>query len=66
MIAKGHPPPASRLGLCADCQHARLIISAKNSTFIQCHLSFTDSSFAKYPRLPVLNCSGYRKTTEPQ
>ena len=46
-------------GLCADCAHARLIASDRGSTFLQCQLSFTDTSFAKYPRLPVLVCSGY-------
>jgi len=25
-----------------------------------CKLSFEDSRFAKYPRLPVLVCNGYR------
>lgn len=48
-------------GLCADCAHARLITSDKESTFLQCQLSFTDPSFAKYPRLPVLACSGYAR-----
>jgi hypothetical protein len=46
-------------GLCADCVHARLIISDRGSTFLQCELSFTDPRFAKYPRLPVLICAGY-------
>jgi len=35
--------------------------SEKGSTFLQCQLSFTDSRFEKYPRLPVLVCSGYMK-----
>ena len=29
--------------------------------FLQCRLSFTDPRFKKYPRLPVLQCSGYEK-----
>jgi hypothetical protein len=48
-------------GLCANCAHARLITSDKASTFLQCELSFTDPRFAKYPRLPVLLCSGYSR-----
>jgi hypothetical protein len=51
-----HPNP----GLCRNCQHARRIESDRGSIFIRCELSFEDSNFAKYPRLPVLNCSGYR------
>jgi hypothetical protein len=51
-----HPDP----GLCRTCQHARLIESDRGSIFFQCQLSFQDSRFAKYPRLPVLSCAGYR------
>jgi hypothetical protein len=46
-------------GLCEDCQYARIIKSDRASTFLQCQLSFADPRFAKYPRLPVLTCSGY-------
>jgi hypothetical protein len=46
-------------GLCADCLHARRIESARGSRFFLCELSLTDPRFAKYPRLPVLSCSGY-------
>jgi hypothetical protein len=56
---------ASNLGLCADCVHARQIRSDRASIFLQCQLSFTDPLFAKYPRLPVLVCSGYVKQQEP-
>ena len=55
-----HPNP----GLCQSCQHARRIESDRGSTFLMCKLSFEDSRFAKYPRLPVLVCSGYRPETE--
>jgi hypothetical protein len=48
-------------GLCADCVHARQIESDRGSTFLLCQLSFTDPQFEKYPRLPVLTCSGYEK-----
>ena len=48
-----------RLGLCADCLHARLIESSKGSQFLLCQLAQSDPSFSKYPRLPVLACAGY-------
>jgi GrpB-like predicted nucleotidyltransferase (UPF0157 family) len=48
------------VGLCADCVHARRIESDRNSVFLLCHLSLTDARFPKYPRLPVLTCSGHR------
>jgi hypothetical protein len=47
-------------GLCQNCHHARRIESDRGSIFFRCELSFEDSRFAKYPRLPVLVCSGYR------
>ena len=51
-----HPDP----GLCRTCQHTRRIESDRGSVFLRCELSFEDSSFPRYPRLPVLVCSGYR------
>jgi len=47
------------LGLCANCIHARRITSDRGSVFLLCELSKTDPQFEKYPRLPVLSCSGY-------
>src|SRR5579864_8715233 len=49
----------ARIGLCADCIHARRIESERGSEFYFCGLSATDADFPKYPRLPVLICSGY-------
>jgi hypothetical protein len=42
-------------GLCATCQHARPVRSAKGSTFWRC----AHPQLPKYPRLPVLACGGY-------
>lgn len=47
-------------GLCRDCQHSRRMESDRGSVFFRCELSFEDPTFARYPRLPVLVCSGYR------
>jgi hypothetical protein len=49
----------NRIGLCLDCQHARHVESARGSAFLFCGLSAIDPDFPKYPRLPVLTCSGY-------
>jgi hypothetical protein len=48
-------------GLCADCIHARVVESSKGSAFLLCQLSKMDPRFPKYPRLPVLSCSGYER-----
>jgi hypothetical protein len=55
-----HPDP----GLCQKCQYSRRIESDRGSIFIRCELSLEDSRFPKYPRLPVLACSGYRPKSE--
>jgi hypothetical protein len=50
------PPPAPEPplpGLCGDCLHAAVIISAKGSRFVRCELSFTDPRYARFPVLPV-------------
>lgn len=52
---------AQRAGLCSTCIHARRIESDRGSTFWLCELSSTDPRFPKYPRLPVLSCSGYHE-----
>ena len=47
-------------GLCGTCMHAKVIVSAKGSTFLLCQLSAVDPRFPRYPRLPVLACAGYQ------
>jgi len=49
-----------KVGLCERCIHARRIPSSRGSIFYLCGLSEVDSSFPRYPRLPVLRCSGFR------
>jgi hypothetical protein len=48
----------TRIGLCATCRNAR-VVQTPRSTFWMCQLSSTDPRFDKYPRLPVLECSGF-------
>jgi hypothetical protein len=53
--------PEQVAGLCAHCQHAHIITNDRGSRFYLCRLSATDPRFPKYPRLPVLTCSGYQE-----
>lgn len=57
--------PTARVipGLCGNCQHAQQIESDRGTVFLRCELTLTDRRFPKYPRLPVLVCSGYAKKT---
>jgi hypothetical protein len=48
------------LGLCSGCVHMREISSDRGAIFYRCALSDTDPRFPKYPRLPVLHCSGHQ------
>jgi hypothetical protein len=47
------------IGLCQTCRHARVIGNRRGSQFYLCQKSETDPRFPKYPRLPVLKCSGF-------
>ena len=49
-----------KVGLCERCIHARRIPSSRGSIFYLCGLSEVDGSFPRYPRLPVLDCPGFR------
>ncbi len=54
------PPFAPAAGLCGSCAHVRVIENRRGSRFYLCRLSETDPAFPRYPRLPVLQCRGYR------
>lgn len=58
-------PIHSVSGLCQTCQYGRRIESDRGSLFLMCKLSFEDSRFVKYPRLPVWVCSGFRAADGP-
>jgi len=50
-------------GLCATCAHQKEIRSDRGSVFVMCLRGLTDPAWPKYPRLPVLRCSGYEPDT---
>lgn len=67
MTSKNQAMEHSEVGLCADCRFMRSMKSDRGSTFYLCTLSASDTSFPKYPRLPVLQCRGYKpETDDPQ
>jgi hypothetical protein len=55
----GDFPARDAVGLCASCNHVKVTISDKGSTFYFCLRSSTEPTFPKYPRLPVVQCIGY-------
>ncbi len=58
-VASGRDPS---VGLCSRCVHAKVVENRHGSRFYLCERSRTDSSFAKYPPLPVLDCPGFDYT----
>jgi len=56
-----NPVERQRVGLCADCAHARRLTSPRQSVFYRCGLADTDPEFPKYPPLPVVVCRGYER-----
>ena len=58
---RGPLDPFDRVGLCKTCQHVRVVNSARGSVFYMCELAESDERFSKYPRLPVLRCTGYKQ-----
>ena len=62
MVSDKRADDRSRLGLCADCLYSKPIESARASKFYLCGLSTIDPAFPKYPRLPVVQCSGFKGT----
>jgi hypothetical protein len=54
----------TQAGLCARCQHLKVIQSERGSRFVMCLLSRTNPAFPKYPPLPVLSCAGYVESGE--
>ncbi len=51
----------SHIGLCLNCEYARHVEAKESSVYFLCERSLTDPTFPKYPRLPVLRCSGFVK-----
>ncbi len=56
-LARAMESPAA--GLCQTCRHGKQVVSGRGSVFLLCLLHESDPRFAKYPRLPVVRCSGF-------
>lgn len=61
--AEHRAPRAVGAGLCDSCEHQQLVANTRGSTFSLCRLSREDSRYARYPRIPVLECAGHRRAT---
>lgn len=54
-------PVRQPAGLCDRCVHQQLVHTTRGSTFSLCKRSKTEPEYAKYPRLPVMQCPGYEE-----
>jgi len=52
--------------LCETCRNLREVVTPRESRFLLCRLSITDSTFPKYPRQPVSHCDGYEPKADSQ
>jgi hypothetical protein len=52
-------------GLCAQCAHCQQVRSARDSIFYRCRRAESDAAYARYPRLPVLDCTGFVRADRP-
>ena len=53
------PPTGSKAGLCDTCAHQQVVRNTRGSSFSLCLRSRTEPEYAKYPRVPVLQCPGH-------
>ncbi len=52
-------------GLCDACVHQRLVPTTRGAVYSLCERSREQPAlFPRYPRLPVLECSGYEQAIE--
>lgn len=52
----------AQLTLCETCRWKRDVVSGTGSRFLLCTLSQSDPRYDKYPRQPVVKCSGHMET----
>jgi hypothetical protein len=52
-------PQRLSAGLCDRCRHQRLVPNTRGSVFSLCERSRSEPAYPRYPRLPVLSCSGF-------
>ncbi len=50
----------TQAGQCALCVHAQRLVSKGGSPIYLCGLAKSDERFAKFPRLPMKACPGYK------
>ena len=47
-------------GLCADCVHPKLNLTRRGTAYLRCLRAEWDDRLPRYPRLPVLDCVGFK------
>lgn len=46
-------------GLCGACQHAKVNVTNRGTSYLRCTRAEWDAALVRYPRLPVHACSGF-------
>lgn len=50
--------------VCEFCRHVKHVVSGTGSHFLMCRKAQDDKRFPKYPRQPVLQCTGFERPSE--
>lgn len=64
MDSSGQKPeskPKINPGLCGTCASMRDVVNENGHHYFLCNLSKMDVRYPKYPKLPMVNCDGYKK-----
>lgn len=48
-------------GLCADCQYAKVNETRRGTAYLRCTRAEWDAALVRYPRLPVVECTGFTR-----
>lgn len=48
------------IGLCERCAYCQVVTTDRGGRFLLCRKWFEDSSYPRYPVLPVIKCEGFR------
>jgi GNAT superfamily N-acetyltransferase len=65
--ADRHREPGDRAaGLCAACEHLRIVVSSRGSRFYLCGRAAHDPAYRRYPPIPVRACAGFEPLSAPE
>jgi hypothetical protein len=62
--AANRPGLPAEAGMCGGCRYASVKTTRRSTTYLRCTRAAWDDRLPRYPRLPVLNCTGFMPADE--